>query len=69
MGKSFFRCRKVSLYRSCKNCCRLNGDCDYRAVFAYKDKPNYNPCPICINKNTIICVGCCYIRDFDLIGF
>lgn len=62
MGKSFFKCWKVSLYRSCKNCDLLNGGCDYRMVFSHKDKPYYNPCPICENKDTGICFDCCYYK-------
>lgn len=60
MGTSSFKCWKVSLYRSCKNCYQLNGGCDYRAVFSHVDKPYYNPCPICGNRNTSICDCCCY---------
>lgn len=62
MKRSLFVCRKVSLYSSCKNCYRVNDGCDYSGVFKYRDKSNYNPCPICSNKNTGICVGCCYCR-------
>lgn len=62
MGKSLFKCWKISLYRTCKKCNLVNDGFDYSVVFSHKDKPNYNPCPICYNKGTGVCVNCCYCK-------
>jgi hypothetical protein len=57
-----FKCRKTTLYRSCKMCFELNGGCDYSNVIEFRPITKRNRCPICLYKDELIKCEICSER-------